>query len=95
MREKKVKHKRKKEEGRVGGEKEKERKNRGKGTERNIVHVLPGPFCGGSRLPEETPQNIHEVSRLCTNNNKLTASILSASVFKEEVHGLIVSHRSK
>ena len=38
----------------MGGEKAKERKKRGKGTERNIVHVLPGPFCGGSRLLEET-----------------------------------------
>ena len=59
------------------------------------MHILQVPFCGGSRLLEETPQKIHEVSRLCTNNNELTAFILSASVFKEEVHGPTVSHRSK
>lgn len=84
-----------KEEGRVGGEKEKEREKRGKGRDRNIVHILQGPFCGGSRLSEETPRKIQEVSRLCTNNNELLASILSGSVFKDEVHGPTVSHRNR
>ena len=95
MRKKKYSIRERKEEGVMGGEKETERKKRGKGRERNIVHILQVPFCGGSRLLEETPQKIHEVSRLCTNNNELTAFILSASVFKEEVHGPTVSHRSK
>lgn len=35
---------------------------------------------------------IQEVSRLCTNNNELLASILPGSVFKDEVHGPTVSH---
>ena len=79
----------------MGGEKEKERKKRGNGRDRNIVHILQGPFCGGSRLSEETSRKIQEVSRLCTNNNKLTASILPGSVFKEEIHGPTVSHRNR